>query len=206
MKVMRLTKSLIVSSFAIGFATMAIPAVAQQATTPTVSITPVPSAKMSANDVLRQAELKARKEHKAVFLLFHASWCIWCHRIDDMLSDPTLKPIFDKNFVVIHIDGMEAKKKANLENPGWAPMLDKYHGTGQGIPYWLFLSPKGKVLADCNSPYDPDKNGKPSNMGFPDKSQPKDLNFFIHDLQKAGAKLSKKDIAAIKSYLHGLTY
>ncbi len=163
---------------------------------------PVPSAKT----LLKNAEAKAAKEHKSVFLIFHASWCIWCHRMDALLADPTLAPIFKKNFVVVHIDGMESKPNQGLENAGWQTMLTTYKGVNMGIPYWLFLSPKGKVLATCLSPNDLDKNGKMTNMGFPDKTQPADEDYFISDLKRAGAKISESDAVAIKNYLAGLSY
>src|ERR1700727_1390283 len=70
--------------------------------------------------VLRQAaEDQAAKEGKAVFLEFHASWCIWCKRLHAMLDDPQVKPVWDRYFVTTEIDSMERSDKLQLENPGW---------------------------------------------------------------------------------------
>jgi len=36
----------------------------------------------SADDVLSQAEAQAAAERKDIFLIFGASWCGWCKRLD----------------------------------------------------------------------------------------------------------------------------
>lgn len=160
----------------------------------------------SATSIRSDAEAQAAKDHKNVFLIFHASWCIWCHRLDDMLNDPKVGPIFSKRFEIVHIDGMENGDKVSLENSGWKDMLTEYKGQDQGIPYFVFLNPKGKVLANSLSPFDKDKNGNPGNLGFPSKTQVDDENYFFKILEKAGAKLSKDDVQAIKDYLTAQPY
>lgn len=161
---------------------------------------------LSASDMRANAQAQAAKDHKSVFLIFHASWCIWCHRLDDMLNDPKVGPIFSKHFEIVHIDGMESPDKKDLENSGWKDMLTEYKGDNQGIPFFVFLNAKGKVLASSLSPFDKDKNGNPGNLGFPSHTQPNDEKFFIDSLKKAGAKLSSDDVKAIMDYLAAQTY
>ena len=36
----------------------------------------------SAKEILSEAYSLAAKENKKVFIMFHASWCGWCHRMD----------------------------------------------------------------------------------------------------------------------------
>jgi thioredoxin-related protein len=107
------------------------------------------SAPLSANDILKQASAQAAKEYKKVFIIFHASWCGWCHRMDSIMNNTACKKLFDNNFVVRHLVVMESKDKKQLENPGGMELMTKYHGKDQGIPFWLIFDAKGNLLADC---------------------------------------------------------
>ncbi|HUZ60166.1 MAG TPA: thioredoxin family protein [Hanamia sp.] len=35
-----------------------------------------------ASQIIEEAKVEAAKTHKNVFIIFHASWCVWCHRMD----------------------------------------------------------------------------------------------------------------------------
>ena len=102
----------------------------------------------TADEILRTASEKAAKENKNVFVMFHASWCGWCHKMDYSLNDPACKKFFDDNYVICHLVVDESKDKKNLENPGAAELRTKYYGDGQGIPFWLVFDKDGKLLAD----------------------------------------------------------
>lgn len=168
--------------------------------------TDVPAVQPSAADLLTAAEARAAKEHRNVFLIFHASWCIWCHRLDDLLNDPTLKPFWDDNYGIVRIDSLETGAQAGMNNAGWKDMMATYDATGQGIPYWLFLDPTGKILATCRSPFDADSNGKPGNMGFPDASQPKDITFFVDIIKKTAPRYQASFETHLRAYLKSLSY
>ena len=47
-----------------------------------------------ANEVLQEAYQQAAREKKNVFLMFHASWCGWCHKMDSSMNDKTVKDYF----------------------------------------------------------------------------------------------------------------
>ena len=34
----------------------------------------------SAAQLMAAAKARARKEHKNIFVMFHASWCVWCKK------------------------------------------------------------------------------------------------------------------------------
>ena len=43
----------------------------------------------TADEVVKQAEADAKRQHKNLFVYFHASWCPWCRRMEKLLADPT---------------------------------------------------------------------------------------------------------------------
>ena len=102
----------------------------------------------SSESVLTDAFAKATKENKKVILIFHASWCGWCKKMDASLNDPALKKMFDDNYVITHLDVMEQKEKAALENPGSMAVMKKLGGENSGLPYWLVLDAKGNIIAN----------------------------------------------------------
>lgn len=105
----------------------------------------------SADAVLKDAIKEAKAQKKKVFIMFHASWCGWCHKMDDAMNEPEMKPYFDKSFVIKHLTVMENKPELKkTENPGAAEMLKKYNSDGFGIPVWFIFDTDGKLLVDSH--------------------------------------------------------
>lgn len=100
---------------------------------------------LSADAILKEAYATAAKEKKNVMILFHASWCGWCHKMDTSMNDPKVKNFFTDNYVIRHLVVYESKGKENLENPGALELLTKYKGNDQGIPYWFVFDKNGKL-------------------------------------------------------------
>lgn len=135
----------------------------------------------SAREVIKEAKVEAAKTHKNIFVMFHASWCIWCHRMDTAMNDETIKSFFDKSYVIKHLTVDESKDKKDLENPGAAVLLTNYHGNQQGIPYWFILDKKGKLLADSRL-HSEDGKVTGNNVGCP--TEPDEVAYFINVLKK----------------------
>jgi len=116
-------------------------------------------------------------------VIFHASWCGWCHRMDSIMNMPETKPLFDKSYVIEHLVVLEAKDKKDLENPGADKLMKKNGGENQGIPYFLIFDKKGNLLSDSRMPAK-DKKGNAilSNVGCP--AQPDEITFFTGLLKK----------------------
>ena len=152
--------------------------------------------KPSAEQVLKQASGQAAKENKNVMVIFHASWCGWCHRMDTSLNDPSVKKFFDDNYVITHLTVMESRDKKDLENPGAEAFLEKHNGKDQGIPFWLVFDSKGKLLADALIP--PPANNpaaKPNNSGCPATAE--EVEHFIQVLRKT-SRMNETQLAAVR--------
>jgi thioredoxin-related protein len=134
----------------------------------------------SATALLREDCIKAGKENKKVFVMFHASWCGWCHRMDKSMNEEDCKKYFDDNFVVRHFVVDESADKKNLETPGAAAFRTKYGGDGQGIPFWLIFDSEGNLLADSMRP--DGTTGNKTNTGCP--AEVAEVAYFISVLKK----------------------
>ena len=149
-----------------------------------------------AEGVVKEACAKAGKENKKVLLLFHASWCGWCKKMEASLEDPACKKMFDDNYVITYLDVMENKGKENLENPGSLNLLKQYKGEKAGLPFWLVLDAHGKVLADSQirpAGAGPDAPG--SNTGCP--AEPNEVAYFTSVL-KATSRLTASQLSVIE--------
>ncbi|MEO9023032.1 MAG: thioredoxin family protein [Ginsengibacter sp.] len=138
---------------------------------------------VSAGEIVKEAKAIAAKSHKNVFIMFHASWCVWCHRMDTAMNDPKIKSFFDDHYVIRHITIDESKDKKDLENPGGNELRTLYHGDEQGIPYWFILNKDGNLLADSRIINEQGKQG--NNVGCP--AEPSEVNYFIQVLKKTSS-------------------
>lgn len=141
------------------------------------------SAQESADKVLEKAFAQAKKEKKNVFVMYHASWCKWCKKMESNMEDPSVKPFFDKSYVTTFLVVQESKDKKHLENPGADAILKKYKADNSGIPFWQIYDANGKLLADSF-------NAKGENLGCP--ATVEEVAEFTDKLKKS-SKLSEKD-------------
>ncbi len=157
------------------------------------------SSPLSAKDILQGAQLQAAKENKKVFIIFHASWCGWCHKMENAINDKSCKDYFDKNFVIRYLVVDESKDKKNLENPGADELRSKYHGDDEGIPFWLIFDKDGNLVADSQKrPEGASMNTKGENIACP--ATESEVAYFISILQKTTQISEVEQIAIQKRF------
>ncbi|MEO7924998.1 MAG: thioredoxin family protein [Chitinophagaceae bacterium] len=149
----------------------------------------------TADAIMKEAYQLAAKDNKNVFIMFHASWCGWCHRMDNSMNDNACKKYFQDNYVIRHLVVDESKDKLYLENPGAKEMRTRYNGDGQGIPFWLVFDKHGNLLADSKMRKEGDGPGKGDNTGCP--ANEKEVNYFI-DILKRTSSLTKDQLEIIR--------
>ncbi len=153
----------------------------------------------SANEILQSALIKAKKESKHVMIIFHASWCGWCHKMDASMNDPQVKEYFDDNYVIEHITVLEHDpNRKKDENPGGEDLMKKYNSDGFGIPLWFVFDSNGNLISDSHI--------RPAGTGFEVKGEDiigcpasaEEVKLFVEVLKKT-SKLSDTDLAKIAS-------
>lgn len=150
---------------------------------------------LSADAVLKSACTQAKQENKKVFLMFHASWCGWCHKMDTSMNDPLCKKAFEDNYVITHLVVDESKDKKDLENPGANEMRNQYGGKDQGIPFWLVFDTDGKLLADSKMRQSGTQIMSGDNVGCP--ASEKEVLYFLSVLRKT-SKMSREELENIQ--------
>ena len=136
----------------------------------------------SAEEIMKEAFTAAKQQDKKVLIMFHASWCSWCHKMDTSLNDTSIKKFFDDNFIIRHLVVFESKGKKDLENPGALDMITKYNGIEEGIPFWLIFNKDEKFLADSRMTAKVNGVEKLQNTGCPATNE--EVEYFIQVLKK----------------------
>lgn len=150
-----------------------------------ISILSGQNAPEPADRVLKDACRQAAAEKKNVMIIFHASWCGWCKKLDAAMNDPACKDFFEKSYVIRHLTILESKEKKNLENPGANELYEQNGGKGSGIPYMLIFDRNGKMLSDSKMTVTESGQAKRSNIGCP--SSDAEITAFVEILKKTSS-------------------
>jgi len=148
----------------------------------------------SAQNILKTAVGEAWSSKKNVFLIFHATWCGWCKRLETALENPEIKPILDKNYIIARLDVKERGEKIQThECPGGNELLTKFGGSKSGLPFIVFLNKKGKMIANSNV------MPKNQNIGYPGSKE--EIAAFMKLLRQTAPRITDKEHNRISKYL-----
>ncbi|NUN07765.1 MAG: thioredoxin family protein [Ignavibacteriaceae bacterium] len=87
---------------------------------------------------LKQAVAEAKKENKNILLDVGGEWCIWCHRIDEFITnDKEIKEGFESAFVILKVNFSKENKNEKF--------LSQYPKI-PGYPHFFILDKNGKFL------------------------------------------------------------
>ncbi len=162
-----------------------------------VTLVAVPPARSAAPEkadaILHAATQQARASHRSVFLIFHASWCKWCHRLDAVLTAPDVQKIHGKYYVMTRLDVLERGRKVDsLENPGGNNVMKTFGGEKSGLPFCVVLDAKGRKLGDSNLM--PDH----TNIGYPGAKE--ELDAFGKLLKTTAPRMSAAERTEILNH------
>jgi hypothetical protein len=150
--------------------------------------------------LIKEACIVAGRKHKNVLIIFHASWCIWCHKLDSSINDASCKDFFNDNFVIQHITAFEVDKNEKLNTPGAIDFLKAHHADQQGIPAWFIFDKDGNLLADSQLRHNGQSNNEEGiNVGCP--SNETEIDYFISVLKKTSTISSKQETAVKKRFI-----
>ena len=160
-----------------------------------VNLVPAQESKpLHADKILEAASIDAKTSDKNIFLIFRASWCGWCKRLDKAMQSEELKKIFEDNFVIVHLDVLEhGDKVAALENSGAKGYMDKFGGEKSGLPFYVFLNSKKEILSNSNV-----MEGN-SNIGYPGAIE--EIVAFGKLVKSSAKNMNEKQLQIITEYL-----
>jgi len=145
--------------------------------------------------ILNNTFQQAKKENKNVFIMFKASWCKWCKKMEATMNDETISKYFTDNYIIQHLVVLESAKNKNLENLGAENLLNKYGGKNQGIPFFLIFDSEADLLADSKMISGEEiLKSEGDNIGCPGTDE--EIDAFIFKLQQT-SNINTEELLAI---------
>jgi thiol-disulfide isomerase/thioredoxin len=135
----------------------------------------------SAEVLLKDAQKQAAAEHKNIMVIYHASWCIWCRKMEAAIMAPECAAYFKEHFNIVYLTISESANKKDLENPGARELLDQYKIKPNGIPVWLLLDSEARLLGSSQM-NDGTDSGCPATEN--------EVRYFLGELKKADPAMS----------------
>ncbi len=146
----------------------------------------------TAEAVLAAAVKAGRPEKKNILVVFHASWCGWCRKLEAVLSVPEVKEVLGRYFETVELTVLERGEKKALENAGAEELLVEVAGRDAGLPFTAVFDRKSRrVLATSNT------SGPGTNIGFPGKVD--ELDHFVAMLRRGAPRMTAAEAETIRS-------
>jgi thiol-disulfide isomerase/thioredoxin len=146
---------------------------------------------LPAAQALDAAAKSAKAGSRNLLVLFHASWCSWCRKLEAVLATPAAKEVLDRHYERVELTVLERGERKATENPGAGDLLDKLSGGESGLPFVAVLDRKTRApLATSNLA------GPGTNVGFPAKAD--EVDHFVGMLRKGAPKMSEAEAETIR--------
>ena len=121
------------------------------------------AAGLSATALVAQEAAAAAAEDRRLLVMFFASWCPWCRRLNATFTDPAVAPLLDAHVRILHLRVEERApamaalglSEADALYRGWAG------GDPPGLPFLAALDGAAEVVTTSIQP------AAGGNFGFP---------------------------------------
>jgi thiol-disulfide isomerase/thioredoxin len=150
----------------------------------------------TSDSLIAKAAANAKASKKNVLVIFHASWCGWCHKFDDFLDKTPEGKLVKEGLEVVHITVMENPAHKADENPGGMELMKTLGGDQAGLPFMAILDARSKKMIVNSLTKEGDQR---SNTGYPAAKE--EVAHFLKMLAKGAPKISKDNVAKIGNWL-----
>jgi len=136
----------------------------------------------SFDEQLDDAKARAKAAEKNVLLVTGTDWCGWCRRLEALLENEIVKPLIEKNYIVVHVNEQKSVGAKSFRT-------DRAGKESRGVPWYAVVAPGGKVIATS------DLGGK--NTGYP--ASPREIEKFMRVIDETARHLDPQERVALEA-------
>ena len=115
-------------------------------------------AQENASDILGKAYVQAKEENKNVFLIFHASWCGWCKKMDAFtFQDPKLIEYINDQFYAVKLNAENTNRTFEFMGKKYSEAQMAAAMRVQSFPNFVIIDPTLKNITQLPGYREPDQ-------------------------------------------------